>query len=113
MIDAIDEALWRWAKELHSPDGVCGAATPLSHLIDNRGELIRSTAILTGGLSVDIELLMNKRLPADLKRLAHIRYVEEIHPPWLELGISRRTYFRRVSLLHAAIKELMMQRRAA
>lgn len=106
MIDSIDEVMWRWAKELHSPDGA-RCSTSLGRLIDNQGVLIASTANLNEGISVDIELIVNKRLPVDLQRLAYVRYIEEIHPPWLELNMTRRTYFRRVSLLHAVVKDYL------
>lgn len=121
MIRAVDELMTRWAEELHGPDSrllVTAGGSPLGRLIDNKGVLIsrcRGQGALES-VSADIELIVNKHLPPPLQRLALVHYLDHDSPnsvKWERCGCGRSQYYKRLSLLHAAVAELLVGRRKA
>ncbi len=110
----------RWAEELHGPDrnrlGGPGHS-PLAALMDGKGLVIRRPRgpVPLGSVSADIELIVNRHLPSRLERLAWIHYVwmDLEVPCWERYGCSRAQYYRRLNLLHVAVAERLLRRRAA
>lgn len=121
MIKAIDEMMIRWAEELHGPDSKRmggGSGSTLARLIDCKGVLISRTDRVGDPTSVstDIELIVNKHLPIKLARLAQVHYLDHDSPnsmKWERCGCGRSQYYQRLSLLHAAVAELLVRRKRA
>ncbi|MGV6473490.1 PA0613 family protein [Azotobacter vinelandii] len=120
MIKVIDDLLRQWAVWRLAPGSGLegGSGSMLGAFAENRGVLIRSTAGARCPLDriADIELIYTTHLSADLRRLMRLHYVEQNLPDdyrWRAAKCSRAQYYRRLDLLHAAIAELLVNRRAA
>lgn len=122
MIKAIDEMLKRWAAELHPPENshveVGGGGSMIATLMATKGELIRTTRSSTchWDLTADIELIVNKHLPPDMEHLVRVHYTDYDSPDsmkWASCRLGRTQYYQRLNILHAAIAELLLGRRAA
>lgn len=90
----------------------------IATLMANRGELIRSTAGPRCPLdrTADIELIYTSRLPRDMQTLMRVHYLDRDLPDdykWRTVGVGERQYYRRLDTLHAAIAEILLQRKAA
>lgn len=121
MIRAVDELMTRWAEELHGPDRHVLASTggsTLARLIDSKGMLISRTSGIgdLSSVSADIEVIVSRHLPEPLRLLARVHYLDHDSPnsmKWRRCGCGRSQYYKRLSLLHAAVAELLVGRRKA
>lgn len=119
MIKSIDEDLKRWGDWRRKPEG-SSPPHPLAVLIANRGEIIRGSARGTScplDNLADIDLLYSKYLRKDMRKLMRLYYIEaqelSLQQQAEAIGISVRTFYRRLDLLHAVIAEHIYKRRAA
>lgn len=120
MIKAMDDLLRQWAVWRLAPGNGLegGSGSMLGVFAENQGVLIRSTSGARCPLDriADIELIYTARLPAEMRKLMRLHYVEQNLPDdykWRAVKCSRAQYYRRLDLLHAVIAELLIGRRAA
>lgn len=119
MIKRIDEMLKLWAEELHSeqPASEFGGGNMIAMLMACKGELIRGTrgSRVLLDESADIELIVNKHLPAQLTVVVREHYCN--HDSFLSqkityCGCSRKTYYERLHEAHECIASLLMAKAA-
>lgn len=118
MIREVDEQLRLWAAWRAAPGEQGGGGNVIGRLIDSKGELVRSSAgaRCPWDRTADIELIYTRHLPHDLQTLMRLHYTNDDLPhsmKWSACRCSRAQYYRRLDLLHAAIAELLLMRRAA
>lgn len=119
MIKRIDEMLKLWAEELHSERSASqvGGSNMIAMLMACKGELIRGTrgSRVLLDESADIELIVNKHLPAQLTVVVREHYCN--HDSFLSqkityCGCSRKTYYERLHEAHECIASLLMAKAA-
>lgn len=119
MIDAMDEMLWLWARDMHGgPGGGGSGGSMLGQLMDCKGELIRGSR---GGsrmllpYSADIELIVNKHLDAQLAVVVREHYlVRDPHrlesQKWERCGCGRTKFYELLHDAHVAIGGMLLER---
>lgn len=121
MIKRIDEMLKLWAQDLHSPinpDRVgSGGGNMIAMLMECKGELIRGTrgSRVLLDESVDIELIVNKHLPAQLSVVVWEHYCNHdsfLSQKYTHCGCSRDTYYQRLHEAHLHIAGMLMGKAA-
>ena len=121
MIKRIDEMLKLWAQDLHSPMnpdcGGSGGGNMIAMLMECKGELIRGTrgSRVLLDESADIELIVNKHLPAQLSVVVREHYCNHesfLSQKMLHCGCSAPTYYRRLHDAHVSIDGLLMGKAA-
>lgn len=119
MIKRIDEMLKLWAEDLHSERAATefGGGNMIAMLMACKGELIRGTrgSRVLLDESADIELIVNKHLPAQLTVVVREHYCN--HDSLLSqkityCGCSRKAYYERLHEAHECIASLLMAKAA-
>lgn len=110
-----------WAQDLHSPMnpdcGGSGGGNMIAMLMECKGELIRGTrgSRVLLDESVDIELIVNKHLAAELALVVMEHYCNHdsfLSQKMLHCGCSAPTYYRRLHDAHVSIDGLLMGKAA-
>ena len=121
MIKRIDEMLKLWAQDLHSPvpenSGGPSGGNMIAMLMECKGELIRGTrgSRILLDESADIELIVNKHLPAQLARVVWEHYCNHesfLSQKLLHCACSSRTYYMRLHDAHVFIQGMLMGKAA-
>ena len=120
MIRRIDEMLKLWAEDLHSPHeggAELGGGNMIAMLMECKGELIRGTrgSRVLLDESADIELIVNKHLPAQLSVVVWEHYCNHeslLSQKYTHCGCSRDTYYQRLHEAHLHIAGLLMGKAA-
>lgn len=120
MIKRIDDMLKLWAEDLHSPHeggSELGGGNMIAMLMECKGELIRGTrgSRVLLDESADIELIVNKHLPAQLSVLVWEHYCNHdsfLSQKMLHCGCSAPTYYRRLHEAHVLIDGMLMGKAA-
>lgn len=118
MIRAMDDLLHMWARDRRGNIfGRGGGGNIIALLMDTKGELIRGG----GGPRVpldqtaDVELIYNKHLPVELKRVVHEHYLNRDSldsQKYAFCGCSRKTFYRRLHDAHVWIQGMLLERAA-
>ena len=119
MIKRIDEMLKLWAEELHSeqPSSEFGGGNMIAMLMACKGELIRGTrgSRVLLDESADIELIVNKHLPAQLTVVVREHYCNHdsfLSQKYTHCGCGRDTYYQRLHEAHLHIAGMLMGKAA-
>ncbi|MBA6044194.1 hypothetical protein I5R92_04770 [Pseudomonas carnis] len=121
MIKRIDEMLKLWAQDLHSPapdaTGGPSGGNMIAMLMECKGELIRGTrgSRVLLDESADIELIVNKHLPAQLSVVVWEHYCNHdsfLSQKYTHCGCSRDTYYQRLHEAHLHIAGMLMGKAA-
>ncbi len=121
MIKRIDEMLKLWAEDLHSPSasscGGLGGGNMIAMLMECKGELIRGTrgSRVLLDESADIELIVNKHLPAQLSVVVWEHYCNHesfLNQKITHCGCSRKTYYERLHDAHVFVAGMLMGKAA-
>jgi len=121
LIKRIDEMLKLWAQDLHSPMNPdfagSGGGNMIAMLMECKGELIRGTrgSRVLLDESADIELIVNKHLPAQLSVVVREHYCNHesfLSQKYTHCGCSRDTYYQRLHEAHLHIAGMLMGKAA-
>jgi hypothetical protein len=121
LIKRIDEMLKLWAQDLHSPMtetyGGSTGGNMIAMLMECKGELIRGTrgSRILLDESADIELIVNKHLPAQLSVVVREHYCNHesfLSQKYTHCGCSRDTYYQRLHEAHLHIAGMLMGKAA-
>jgi hypothetical protein len=105
-----------WAQDLHSPMNPdfagSGGGNMIAMLMECKGELIRGTrgSRVLLDESADIELIVNKHLPAQLSVVVWEHYCNHesfLSQKYIHCGCSRDTYYQRLHEAHLQIAGMM------
>lgn len=120
MIRRIDTLLKLWAEDLHSSVGAQGttSANMIAMLMATKGELIRGTrgSRVLLDESADIELIVNKHLPAQLSQVVREHYCNHdslLSQKITHCGCCRKTYYERLHEAHEYLAHLLRGKQAA
>lgn len=120
MIEAMDEMLLLWARDMHGGLGAGNGAGDhqIARLMACKGELIRGSR---GGsrmllpYSADIELIVNKHLEARLAVVVREQYLNKDpyrleSQKWAACGCGRSQFYELLHSAHVAIGSMLLER---
>lgn len=119
MIKEIDALLRLWAHELHSElsKGGLAGGNMVAMMMESNGQLIRGRRASRAPLesSLDVELIVNKHLDAELAKVVREHYCNhDTNMPlrYAHCGCGRDTYYQRLHDAHLCIAGLLMGKAA-
>ena len=115
MIKEIDSLLRLWGQELHSDlsKGGLAGGNMVAMMMETNGQLIRGRRAFRAPLesSLDIELIVNKHLAAELATVVREHYCTldiDMRLRYAHCGCGRDTYYQRLHDAHLHILGMLM-----